>query len=300
MDENDMLQETVEPTTVPEDEPAAMEDGPDPADSVAALWDPESEGVEDQHPAETEPTGEAGQTSEAPAGEKQEAPDGAPAEGKGTQTSETFTLNYMGQARTVSRDEVTALAQQGMDYGRVRTERDALREYKAQTEPAMTLVQTMAQRSGMTVEQYIDFCRAQELMAQGVNEPTARAQVALEKQQAAQKAQEAEAQAAQRRQEALVQKTRERTAARQRDMEAFLDAYPQVKPEAIPAEVWQAVKAGESLVTAYARYENTQLRAQLAAQEQNKQNAARTPGSMQTQGERGRKTIADLWDGAGD
>ncbi len=83
-------------------------------------------------------------------------------------------------------------------------------------------------------------------------------------------------------------------------MEGFLAAYPEVKAEEVPPEVWQRVAAGESLVGAYTMYQNKQLKAQIAAREQNKQNAARAPGSMGTQEQTGRKSLSDLWDEAGD
>ena len=88
--------------------------------------------------------------------------------------------------------------------------------------------------------------------------------------------------------------------AQRRDMEAFLDAYPEVKPEDIPREVFERVRAGESLVSAYAQYEIQQLKAQIAAKTQNEQNAAKAPGSMKSQGQSGKKTIDDYWDEAGD
>jgi hypothetical protein len=64
------------------------------------------------------------------------------------------------------------------------------------------------------------------------------------------------------------------------DMERFLQAYPDVQAESIPIEVWRQVAQGESLVSAYALHENRQLRAQLAAQQQDRANRLRTPGSL--------------------
>ena len=42
--------------------------------------------------------------------------------------------------------------------------------------------------------------------------------------------------------------------ARQRDMLAFLEAYPQVKPEEIPRQVWEQVHRGKPLTAAYSAY----------------------------------------------
>lgn len=272
------------------------------------LWDEEDGG--EYQPTE-EPAGETEQTSEETQAEGEPTPQvGQEKEGEGAdqpqeQTShedrpETFELNYMGQMRTVSREEMTALAQQGLDYGRIRTERDELRTYRESVDPAYQLIREFAEASGMTVEAYIDYCRTQELMGQGVDETTARAQVELSKREAAIRAQEQAGQESQRRAQAAQQAQQERAQAQRRDMEAFLDAYPEVKPEDIPREVFERVKAGESLVSAYTQYENRQLKAKMAAQTQNEQNAAKAPGSMKSQGQSGKKTIDDYWDEAGE
>jgi hypothetical protein len=64
------------------------------------------------------------------------------------------------------------------------------------------------------------------------------------------------------------------------DLERFLQVYPDVQAEAIPLEVWRQVARGESLVSAYALHENRQLRAQLAAERQDRSNRQRTPGGL--------------------
>ena len=83
------------------------------------------------------------------------------------------------------------------------------------------------------------------------------------------------------------------------DMARFLEAYPDVRGSDVPEEVWRQVAEGESLVTAYTMYENRQLKAQLAAQRQNGENARRSVGSLANpRGERMRKTLEDYWDEA--
>ena len=42
-----------------------------------------------------------------------------------------------------------------------------------------------------------------------------------------------------------------------------MKAYPEVKAQDIPREVWDAVRGGESLVAAYARHEAKALRAEV-------------------------------------
>lgn len=65
----------------------------------------------------------------------------------------------------------------------------------------------------------------------------------------------------------------------------FVAEYPDVRPEDIPEEVWQDAQTEGSLVSAYRRYENEQLRARLAALEQNERNRAQAVGSAAGEGE---------------
>ncbi len=48
--------------------------------------------------------------------------------------------------------------------------------------------------------------------------------------------------------------------ARGRDLALFVRTYPGVRPEDVPKEVWDRARRGESLVTAYMRYESGRLR----------------------------------------
>lgn len=82
-------------------------------------------------------------------------------------------------------------------------------------------------------------------------------------------------------------KARETREKQEADFKAFLDTYSDVKPESIPVEVWQEVRAGKSLVDAYAKYENKMLKDKIAqltksekTQETNLKNADSSTGSV--------------------
>jgi hypothetical protein len=147
---------------------------------------------------------------------------------------------------------VVVLAQKGMDYDRIRQERDQLRLHRQEVDPALELVRSFASRSGMDLGGYLDNSRKQELTAIGYSERGTAAQVAKEK----------------------------RTQARERDMRAFIETYPGVKAESIPAEVWQRVARGDSLSAAYTMHQNRTLEHRLSAERQNWQNRQRTPGGL--------------------
>ena len=76
-----------------------------------------------------------------------------------------------------------------------------------------------------------------------------------------------------------------------------------MKAQDIPAEVWEKVRGGVPLVTAYAQHENKQLReenealkAKVETAEQNKKNKERSTGSQSSAGKSSKKDIfEELW-----
>ena len=212
---------------------------------------------------------------------------------------ELFTLKNRDETKQVTRDELVAMAQKGWDYDHIREERDQLRQYRQEADPALELVKSYAQRSGMNVADYLDYCRRQELMAKGMTEQDAAQKVTMEKERADLDRQRAEIQAYQQQQNSIARKAQEQAQARQRDIEAFYRAYPGVDPKGIPQEVWNEVKNGESLTNAYTRYENRRLQAELAAERQNRDNRAKAPGSLGgSPGDDDASLISRYWDEA--
>ena len=193
---------------------------------------------------------------------------------------ELFDIMYRGQKEQLTREQMITMAQKGRDYDTVRAERDQLRQYRSEADPALELVKGYAQRNGMTVPEYLDYCRTQELMRGGMDEGAATQTLQFEKRKAELDAQQAQIDAQQAQQNSALQKARQQQEERRRDMDAFLKAYPGVKAESIPKEVWAKVAGGDSLVNAYTMHENQRLQAELAAERQNKENRQRTPGSL--------------------
>ena len=79
--------------------------------------------------------------------------------------------------------------------------------------------------------------------------------------------------------------------ARQQDIERFLKLYKDVDPNTIPKEVWDDVRNGETLVSAYGRYENRQLaesnrklQESINALKQNEKNKQKCFGSAKSEG----------------
>lgn len=149
-------------------------------------------------------------------------------------------------------NETAVPAREETDHGHIRQEREQLRSFRQEADPALELVRSYARRSGMDLGGYLDYCRKQELTTLGYSERDAATLVAEER----------------------------RTQARERDMQAFIEAYPDVKAESIPAEVWQRFAGGDSLSAAYTMYQNRALEHRLSAERQNRQNRQRTPGGL--------------------
>lgn len=208
---------------------------------------------------------------------------------------ETFTIKNRDETRSVTRDELISMAQKGWDYDHVREERDQLRQYRQEADPALELVKAYAQRNNMSVPDYLDFCRKHELMASGMNQQDAEQKIRFEKERAELDRRQAELNAAQQQQESAKQQALAAQQARQRDIQAFYQAYPGIDPKSIPQEVWAAVQAGQTLTNAYTMHENRRLQAEIAAMKQNEKNRAAAPGSLGGNSGKEMDEIDRLW-----
>ena len=66
---------------------------------------------------------------------------------------------------------------------------------------------------------------------------------------------------------------------------AFVEEYPDVRPEDIPQQVWEWAQQEGSLVSAYRKWEILELKDELAAMEMNQKNKRAAVGPAQTDGE---------------
>ena len=66
----------------------------------------------------------------------------------------------------------------------------------------------------------------------------------------------------------------------QKELAEFLKAFPEVKGEEVPEEVWQAVVQGQSLTLAYSLYRICALEQELEALRKGQENRRRSTGSF--------------------
>lgn len=221
--------------------------------------------------------------------EEQTPPDAQP-EGQ----EEFFDLKFNKETRKVSRQEMTELAQKGLNHDRILAQRDNLQrenaellKFREENESLIGFLDTAAKNAGTDRNTFLQSIRENAYVSQGLSRDAAHERVLRE--DAERKLSKADAQETERKQ---AQKTAEQQQAAQRqDVERFLKLYKDVDPNTIPKEVWDEVRNGETLVSAYGRYENRKLsednrklQESINAMKQNEKNKQKSIGSMKSEG----------------
>lgn len=199
--------------------------------------------------------------------------------------SELIELKHLGQTVRVTPEQLNAYAQMGLDYQRIREDRDAARKEVERLTAMETFLKELAAPQGISVEDLIDGARAEVLAKkEHLNKDVALQRIKLDRERKA-----FEAQKDQQKKEAQAKSQEE--AKRQEQFLRFARTYPKVKPNDIPKDVWDAFKDGEDLVNAYARFENRELKekvskleSQLETAKKNSENKRRSAGSQRSAG----------------
>lgn len=216
-----------------------------------------------------------------PTAEAQEQTDGSEA----ADQPELIELKHLGQTVRVTPEQLNAYAQMGLDYQRIREDRDAARKEVERLTAMETFLKELAAPQGISVEDLIDGARAEVLAKkEHLNKDVALQRIKLDRERKA-----FEAQKDQQKKEAQAKSQEE--AKRQEQFLRFARTYPKVKPNDIPKDVWDAFKDGEDLVNAYARFENRELKekvskleSQLETAKKNSENKRRSAGSQRSAG----------------
>lgn len=239
---------------------AAGEDQPEAEDK------PETEGTE---PAETEPAAEPTQEAQ---------PEDA---------DQYLELKHFDEVRKVNKEEAKRLAQMGLDYERIKTERDSMKaDY--QTLKGYEAFLNELKGNFPSIDALMNDTRARLLAdKEGISYADAMAKVQNQNPAPAKPAAPAD------------------KAIQGNDaVQKFVDQYPDVKAEDIPQSVWDEVKKTGDLAGAYAKYEASKKDSRIAALEaeintlkQNEKNAKRSAGSSSSSGKTNAKSmIQSLWE----
>lgn len=232
-----------------------------------------TEEAESAEPEAQEPAAEGEKTPAQPADEGTQ---------EGTADPELFELNWLGQTRKHTREEMIALAQKGMDRDRILQQRDAAQQFRTQNEGVINDLGRVAKLFGLEPAALVSTMEANLLRQQGKTQ--AEAEAIIRANRADRELQTYHSQEESARQQQAAAQERQ-----QRDIREFCQRYPNVDAKTIPASVWQDVQRGDTLVNAYGRYEMQQLQAenqrlqqQLAVKAQNENNKQKSLGSMQS------------------
>ena len=234
----------------------------------------------DQQPEEPQP--ENDQKGEEP---KPEEP--AP-EQQSEEADQFLELKHMDQVKKVNREEAKALAQKGLDYDRIRGERDSMKAEHGKLKEYESFLNEL-KGEFPSIEAMITDTRARMLAEKdGISYTDAVAKVKIMHPEQPQQEEPA----------------REDQPQGNEAVQRFVQLYPDVKAEEIPESVWAEVKKTGDLVGAYRDYERQKqadeiasLRNKIATLEKNQENAARSPGSMNSSGKTSSKSlIQQLWD----
>lgn len=286
---NETVNQIPENTTAePMEATQAVETTPDPDDwsdlenfDDIEVMDSDEEGTDEQ-PAEPE----ADQQTEAAETETPdtEEPESAPEQETADQP-ELIELKHLGQVVRVTPEQLNAYAQMGLDYQRIRDDRDAARAEVARLKEMEDYLKELAAPQGISVEDLLDGAKAEVL----ANKEHLDRGIALQRVKLDRERKQFEAQKAQQTRAQQEQSEKEQ---RQRDQFLqFAKEYPKVKPNDIPKEVWEKFKEGMNLTSAYAQYEAKSLRDQVAsleakleAEKKNSENKKRSTGTQKSAG----------------
>lgn len=219
-----------------------------------------------------------------------------PESGNGEQM---FTLKVNKEEKQVTLDEMTALAQKGADYDRVKenytksqqsvqdlqAKLDALNAHQS----ALDILTMVAEKSGASIDQLAESIYVNLRKSAGASEDAAREELKsakLERELNSYKAQK--------------KQTEDDADSRaKRDMDAFQQEYPDVQlTRDLIQKLTADIQNGMSLSAAYRKFERAQetakiaeLERKLAAKAQNDKNKKQSPGSQKDSG--GRRTRSD-------
>lgn len=237
-------------------------------------------------PTETE---ETSQEQESTQGEDEQAHEDTAADEQPGTEEPMFDLKYNKEIKKYTRQQVTELAQKGLNYDHVTEQRDRLQQeiadltkFRDENSAILDTLRAAAEASGKSVPEYLTSIRTNLLVAQGISPETARERILREDA-------EQRLHSQQKAEEAAASSKRDAEQRQKDDIARFQKKYKDVDPKTIPQEVWEAVRGGELLTDAYGDYQRRELERQLreaneklAIRAKNESNRQKSLGSLQS------------------
>ena len=237
-------------------------------------------------PTETEETSQEQGSAQ---GEDEQANEGTAADEQPGTEEPMFDLKYNKETKQYTRQQVTELAQKGLNYDHVTEQRDRLQQeiadltkFRDENSAILDTLRAAAEASGKSVQEYLTSIRTNLLVAQGISPETARERILREDA-------EQRLHSQQKAEEAAASSKRDAEQRQKDDIARFQKKYKDVDPKTIPQEVWEAVRGGELLTDAYGDYQRRELERQLreaneklAIRAKNESNRQKSLGSLQS------------------
>lgn len=237
-------------------------------------------------PTETEETSQEQGSAQ---GEDEQAHEDTAADEQPGTEEPMFDLKYNKETKQYTRQQVTELAQKGLNYDHVTEQRDRLQQeiadltkFRDENSAILDTLRAAAEASGKSVPEYLTSIRTNLLVAQGISPETARERILREDA-------EQRLHSKQKAEEAAASSKRDAEQRQKEDIARFQKKYKDVDPKTIPQEVWEAVRGGELLTDAYGDYQRRDLERQLreaneklAIRAKNESNRQKSLGSLQS------------------
>ena len=223
-----------------------------------------------------------------------------PKESDKPDAEQTFTIKVNKEERTVGLAEMTALAQKGADYDRVKERaQQTIQDLKTQLDgqkDVMEIMTTLAEKTGTPLNELAEMLYVSYRKGEGRTETEAKLELQNARLQKGLDAVNAEKD----KQKEAEESSQNRA---QREVEEFRRSYPEVEfTDELVSKLTPDVQAGMTLLSAYQKYEAAQkeariaeLERQLAAEKKNRENRLSSPGSQKdTGGQRGKSDFDDF------
>ena len=237
-------------------------------------------------PTETEETSQEQGSAQ---GEDEQAHEDTAADEQPGTEEPMFDLKYNKETKQYTRQQVTELAQKGLNYDHVTEQRDRLQQeiadltkFRDENSAILDTLRAAAEASGKSVQEYLTSIRTNLLVAQGISPETARERILREDA-------EQRLHSKQKAEEAAASSKRDAEQRQKDDIARFQKKYKDVDPKTIPQEVWEAVRGGELLTDAYGDYQRRELERQLreaneklTIRAKNESNRQKSLGSLQS------------------
>lgn len=252
--------------------------------SDADIQEEATEEARQEQPQEEQPSEDTGEGSAPGSGEEQAENETDEAAEQPAQ-EQKFTLRWNKQDKVVGVNEMTELAQKGLDYDRIKgkleTVQADLQKNLDEQAPIFEALKIASETSGIPIENLIENVQVGVLKAQGMSEREAKAEIRASRAERKAKALESPDKDGPA-QDTQAEDTNSRAS---REIAEFRDTFPGVQlTEELVNKLAADVQGGMTLTNAYYKLENTRLQAELA--EQKKQAAA------QAQNEKNKRTAA--------